>query len=85
MGLRELKERYGVSLRTSQAFSRAIRAEIVGGKDLMDALKYANNRRDLGELGECLRRIRAEMANEVARRYGLQSATKGENDERWSD
>lgn len=84
MGLRELKERYGVSLRTSQAFNRAIRAEIVGGKDLMDALKYANNRQDLGELGECLRRIRAEMANEVARRYGLQSATKGENDERRS-
>ncbi len=84
MGLRELKERYGVSLRTSQAFNRAIRTEIVGGKDLMDALKYANNRQDLGELGECLRRIRAEMANEVARRYGLQSATKGENDERRS-
>ncbi|MBQ9128875.1 MAG: hypothetical protein IJY15_14090 [Thermoguttaceae bacterium] len=85
MGLRELKERYGVSLRTSQAFNRAIRTEIVGGKDLMEALKYANNRQDLGELGECLRRIRAEMANEVARRYGLQSATKGENDERRSN
>ena len=81
MGIRELKERYGASLRTSQAFNRAIRAEIVGGKDLMDALGYANNRQDLGELGECLRRVRAEMANEIARRYDLQSATKGENDE----
>lgn len=81
MGIRELKERYGASLRTSQAFNRAIRAEIVGGKDLMDALKYANNRQDLGELGECLRRVRAEMANEIARRYDLLSATKGENDE----
>ena len=81
MGLRELKERYGASLRTSQAFNRAIRAEIVGGKDLMDALKYANNRQDLGELGECLRRVRAEMANEIARRYQLQSATGGVNDE----
>ena len=85
MGIRELKERYGVSLRASQAINRAIRAEIVGGNDLMDALKFANNRKDLGELGECLRRIRAEMANEVARRYSLQSATQNKNDEQRSD
>ena len=37
MGIRELKDRYG-NVKTWQAFNRAIRAEIPGGKYVLDAL-----------------------------------------------
>ncbi len=85
MGIRDLKARYGTSLRTSQAFNRAIRAEIPGGAAVLDALGLVGSRKSWEEIKERLLHARAETVDVIAARYNLQSRTKGVNDERRSD
>ncbi len=81
MAIRDLKERYGASLRTNQAFNRAIRAEIPGGSGVLDALGLVGGRASYEEIAECLTRAREEMARVVAARYDLVSSRGGENAE----
>ena len=73
MGVRELKNRYGRSLRTNQAFNRAIRAEVPGGSALLDALGLVGGRADYDKIEACLLRARAEMSSVIAEKYELQS------------
>ena len=86
MGVRDLKNRYGWSLRTEQAFNRAIRAEIPGGAAVLDALGLVGSRKSWEEIQERLLCARAEMADVIAARYDLQKATKeSEENERYGD
>lgn len=86
MGVRDLKNRYGRSLRTEQAFNRAIRAEIPGGAAVLDALGLVGSRKSWEEIQERLLCARAEMADVIAARYDLQKTTKeSEENERYGD
>lgn len=86
MGVRDLKNRYGRSLRTEQAFNRAIRAEIPGGAAVLDALGLVGSRKSWEEIQERLLCARAEMADVIAARYDLQKVTKeSEENERYGD
>ena len=86
MGVRDLKNRYGRSLRTEQAFNRAIRAEIPGGAAVLDALGLVGSRKSWEEIQERLLCARAEMADVIAARYDLQKTMKeDEENERYGD
>ncbi len=81
MGVRELKAKYGAKTNTTQAFNRAIRAEIPGGADVLDALDLigrAPKRAETDEIIERLRRAKAAMAAVVAARYDLASSRTNE-------
>ena len=77
MGIRELKEAYG-NAKTWQAFNRAIRAEIPGGKYVLDALGVAGRNRQNSAVDEeifnKLSQARDEMTAVIAKRYDLLSA-----------
>ncbi len=86
MGVRDLKNRYGRSLRTEQAFNRAIRAEIPGGAAVLDALGLVGSRKSWAEIQERLLHARAEMADVIAARYDLRKVTKENKEtERYDD
>lgn len=86
MAVKELRETYG-NAKTWQAMNRAIRAEIPGGAELLDAICLAaplSGRSQLGgRLFEKLQEARAMMCDHIAQTYGLKSALdKDEKNER---
>lgn len=83
MGIREIRDRYGRNLKGRQAVNAAIRAELVGGDDCLDAMaslhRLATRLRQRGldradeaqaALDAC-RRVADAMSDEIARRYDL--------------
>ena len=82
MPIRELREKYGKS-KVRQVFNAAIRAELVGGDDLLDAMPLVDRltirlkERDLAGQTEAqaaldaLRDLREVMAAVIAKRWGL--------------
>lgn len=88
MGIKELKEKYGVRGSVG-AVNAAIRAEIPGGANVLDALTALHpalrrlsgrTRRDLEATFERLQSARAAMVDDVATRYGFKSRTQEEGD-----
>ena len=82
MGVKELCQKYRRP-HPEQAINAAIRAEIPGGGVVLDLLHqvYPQLARDperLQSVFDSLRRARTEMAENIAARYGLKSANKGE-------
>lgn len=82
MGTRELREKYGKST-AEQAINAAIRAELPGGSELLDALEIAHKaagRKDdpaaatVGRILTALRGAKAAMEAEIRRRYGMPGA-----------
>ena len=84
MTLRDLKNKYGgKNLKDREAFNRAIRAELVGGDDLLDAMELVDRiARRLGERNlagsqvaqdalDSLRDLRQVMSDVIAKRYGM--------------
>ena len=81
MGMREIKAVYGRSLSSRSAVNAAIRAEMVGGDDLLDALERVDRLvqrlrdRQLAGVDEAqaamdrLQSLRDIMANIVIERY----------------
>lgn len=76
MGLRELSQKYGKT-ESARSVNAAIRAEIPGGSLVLDLLTKTHPLRNKdprwAEQYEILRKIRDEMFNVIAERYGLQS------------
>ncbi|MBQ8285865.1 MAG: hypothetical protein IJZ10_06145 [Thermoguttaceae bacterium] len=86
MSIKELKEKYGVRGSVG-AVNAAIRAEIPGGANVLDALtalhpalrrSNGRTRRDLEATFERLQSARAAMVDDVARRYGFKSRLQTE-------
>lgn len=85
MGIREIREKYGRNLKARQAVNAAIRAELVGGDDCLDAIaslhRLATRLRQRGLDGaddaeaalDSCREVAEAMSNEIARRYGLKT------------
>lgn len=83
MGIRELRDKYGKNLKRRQAVNAAIRGEMVGGDDLLDAMPLVDRltarlrERDLAGIDEAqaaldhLRTLRDLMASIIAQRYAL--------------
>lgn len=81
MGIRELREKYGRTLKGFVAINVAIREELPGGRELIDALGALR-----AYLQKCpddraarlayanLQKSRAPLADEIARRYDLASS-----------
>lgn len=70
MTLADLKAKYGKNKEARVLINRAIRAELVGGNEALDALDALRNRADEPTL-QRLRAIVSAMADEIRRRYGL--------------
>jgi hypothetical protein len=73
MSRRELAEKYGKNKNSTQRLNAAIRAEIPGGSealDALDSLRFAGNEQGAA----AVRSIIAAMAAEIRRRYNLPSA-----------
>lgn len=84
MGIRELREKYATNLKGRQAVNAAIRAELIGGNQMLDALSAIDAgesitrerpdtlaRNEIVQALQLLRLGREAMANEIACRYGL--------------
>lgn len=73
MGTKELREKYGGS--GAQALSRAVRAEIPGGNEVLDGLDRLNqivrntSSPEAGEALNILRCVADAMRAEILRRY----------------
>jgi hypothetical protein len=73
----DLREKYGRSKNTRQLINAAIRAELAGGNQALDALGQLDLRYDLTEgpagafAKDTLHTIVDAMAAEIRRRYGL--------------
>ena len=84
MAVKELREAYG-NAKTWQAMNRAIRAEVPGGDELLDAIGLAAPLRDrspqCAKLFEKLRQAREAMNAFIAQKYEFKSATEGAKDE----
>lgn len=84
MGVKELRETYG-NAKSWQAMNRAIRAEIPGGAELLDAICLAaplSGRSQLGgRLFEKLQEAREAMNAHIAKKYNLKSAAEGVKNE----
>lgn len=88
MPIKELRAKYGPELKAQRAVNRAIRAEIPGGAECLDAVGAAFRlKKALRELGHpdlaeanracaILDGIAAGMADEIARRYNLATSEK---------
>ncbi len=82
MAVKELREIYG-NTKAWQALNRAIRAEIPGGGDVLDALTLAGALRSTPKGDELFSRLlaaRNEMQAAIARKYGFKSTLEAEND-----
>lgn len=85
MSIRDLKEKYGGS-KGRQVVNRAIRAEIIGGNEALDAVECLRRLHRLGvdrrypwaaDATAALNSVMAivdEMSEEIARRYDLTSS-----------
>lgn len=81
MGIRELRARYGANLKSSVAFNAAIKAELPGGAELIEAIRllrafieiYPDDRFARRALAD-LYKARAPLGDEIARRYDVASA-----------
>lgn len=75
MGIRELRERYGKSLKGRQAVNAAIRAELIAGNEVLDLLAILDADRSLATEGKRALTLaiaaREALAREIADRYGL--------------
>lgn len=83
MSIFEIRQKYGKNLKARQAVNAAIRGEIVGGDDLLDALPLVDRLtqrlrdRELAGVDEAqaaldhLRTLREIMAGIIAERYDL--------------
>ncbi|MBP3558275.1 MAG: hypothetical protein J6K20_11335 [Thermoguttaceae bacterium] len=84
MAVKELREAYG-NAKTWQAMNRAIRAEVPGGDELLDAIGLAAPLRDrspqCAKLFEKLQQAREAMNAFIAQKYELKSATEGAKNE----
>lgn len=86
MPIKELRDVYGNVKKTSSLLNRAVRAECVGGAELLDAIYIAaKNRRvsaDWEKMFQALESVRAAMQNEIARRYQFKTAPQVDEAER---
>ena len=77
MAVKELRETYG-NAKTWQAMNRAVRKEVPGGKELLDAIGLAAGLRDrspqCAKLFEKLQQAREAMNAHIAKKYKLKSA-----------
>lgn len=85
MGIRELRTVYGANKKGREAVNAAIRAELAGGPEALDALARIQSRHaaargnhdpaaaDLQIALELVQTITEAMGNEIARRYDLAS------------
>jgi hypothetical protein len=84
VSLRDLKARYGgPNTKSANAYNRAIRSELVGGDDLLDAMERVErlvsrlSDRDLAAVAaadralEALREVKAVMIGIIRRRYEI--------------
>lgn len=83
MSVRDLKAKYGNNLKDHEAVNRAIRAELIGGDDLLDAMDLVDRlarrlrERELAgaqlaqEALDTLRDLRVVMGDVIAQRYGF--------------
>ena len=88
MGIRDLRERYGPSKKGREVMNVAVRAEISGGNEALDAIgvllqlqtigreEDAAWRGDVDTALASLKRVADAMRGEVARRYELKTAEK---------
>lgn len=79
MGIRELRAVYGPNAKARSAINAAIRQELPGGSAVLDALNCAdlavtNQLVTPQRLLDLLLAAKAELADEIARRYELRSA-----------
>lgn len=72
MSRRDLTNKYGKNLNTHRAINAAIRAEIPGGNEALDALEAIRDRG--ADPLAVIRDVVKAMADEICRRYGLQPA-----------
>jgi hypothetical protein len=88
MGIRELRAKYGRNLKGFVAVNAAIRAELPGGAELIDALQSLyfflrlfpddmHARRARADL----QKVRERFAEEIARKYDLASAREDNEEE----
>lgn len=84
MAVKELRETYG-NAKTWQAMNRAVRAEVPGGDELLDAIGLAAPLRDrspqCAKLFEKLQEAREAMNAFIAQKYNLKTATEGAQNE----
>ncbi len=84
MPVKELREAYG-NAKTWQAMNRAVRKEIPGGDELLDAIGLAAPLRDrspqCAKLFEKLQQAREAMNAYIAQKYELKSAMEGPQNE----
>jgi hypothetical protein len=79
MATKDLREKYAAST-TKQAINRAIRAELVGGAEALDALERCNQFRRQWRTAETIgavemvQAIVAAMEAEIRRRYEMPGA-----------
>lgn len=83
MPIRDLRAKYGASLKGRAAVNAAIRAELVGGEDCLDALELLHRlttrlrERNLPGADDAQNALNAAracanvMSDEIAERYGL--------------
>jgi len=79
MATKELGEKYGRNKKSAQLINAAIRAELPGGNELLDALERAHkiagrDERSAGMIGPVLSGLRAAkvaMEAEIRRRYDM--------------
>lgn len=77
MSTRDLAEKYGKSKNSRQLVNAAVRAELAGGAEALDALEAAHkalgrgNDPTLGRLHASIRAITEAMQAEIRRRYGM--------------
>ncbi len=86
MGVRELREKYGANKKARIAINTAIRAELAGGTEAIEALSRIQARHaaargnedpaatELRFALELVQAITDAMSAEIARRYGLKTA-----------
>lgn len=85
MGIKQLREKYGKNLKGRKALNAAVRAELIGGDDVLDALNIVNAAaramkdrdfdgwQELEQAAQLLIEVADKMRAEIGRRYDLKN------------
>jgi len=88
MSTKDLAAKYGTNKSSVQLINAAIRAELTAGNEFLDALEIAHKaagRKDdpaissVGRVLSALRTVKAAMAAEIRRRYGMPPAVASDD------